>query len=129
MIRRPPKSTRTDTLFPYTTLFRSQPGPVILESAGLVATREGRIGAELIRDAPVRGGGSREGAFLPLAVIMAVEPPVAVAAAKEIGKRGRQRGQASESRAATRRVGPTHDRQDAKSAVLGQEGAVHVSLG
>src|SRR3546814_21062581 len=24
MIRRPPKSTRTDTLFPYTTLFRSQ---------------------------------------------------------------------------------------------------------
>src|SRR3546814_5325225 len=25
MIRRPPISTRTDTLFPYTTLFRSQP--------------------------------------------------------------------------------------------------------
>src|SRR3546814_5263701 len=24
MIRRPPRSTRTDTLFPYTTLFRSQ---------------------------------------------------------------------------------------------------------
>src|SRR3546814_17277408 len=26
MIRRPPRSTRTDTLFPYTTLFRSEPG-------------------------------------------------------------------------------------------------------
>src|SRR3546814_12739658 len=26
MILRPPRSTRTDTLFPYTTLFRSQPG-------------------------------------------------------------------------------------------------------
>src|SRR3546814_8406131 len=25
MIRRPPRSTRTDTLFPYTTLFRSEP--------------------------------------------------------------------------------------------------------
>src|SRR3546814_2079377 len=25
MIRRPPRSTRTDTLFPYTTLFRPQP--------------------------------------------------------------------------------------------------------
>src|SRR3546814_19322120 len=25
IIRRPPRSTRTDTLFPYTTLFRSQP--------------------------------------------------------------------------------------------------------
>src|SRR3546814_5229099 len=28
MIRRPPRSTRTDTLFPYTTLFRSQ-GPTL----------------------------------------------------------------------------------------------------
>src|SRR3546814_7772872 len=27
MIRRPPRSTRTDTLFPYTTLFRSHAGP------------------------------------------------------------------------------------------------------
>src|SRR3546814_1321973 len=26
MIRRPPRSTRTDTLFPYTTLFRSRTG-------------------------------------------------------------------------------------------------------
>src|SRR3546814_3444204 len=32
MIRRPPRSTRTDTLFPYTTLFRS----------GTVAKMEGR---------------------------------------------------------------------------------------
>src|SRR3546814_6885500 len=30
MIRRPPRSTRTDTLFPYTTLFRSpRRGPVL----------------------------------------------------------------------------------------------------
>src|SRR3546814_10659937 len=29
MIRRPPRSTRTDTLFPYTTLFRSLPGAVL----------------------------------------------------------------------------------------------------
>src|SRR3546814_10670417 len=28
MIRRPPRSTRTDTLFPYTTLFRSHLGPL-----------------------------------------------------------------------------------------------------
>src|SRR3546814_4920681 len=27
MIRRPPRSTRTDTLFPYTTLFRSSRSP------------------------------------------------------------------------------------------------------
>src|SRR3546814_274627 len=30
MIRRPPRSTRTDTLFPYTTLFRSQPGLALI---------------------------------------------------------------------------------------------------
>src|SRR3546814_13367411 len=29
MIRRPPRSTRTDTLFPYTTLFRSDVGRAI----------------------------------------------------------------------------------------------------
>src|SRR3546814_13736709 len=33
MIRRPPRSTRTDTLFPYTTLFRS-PRCHILDAAG-----------------------------------------------------------------------------------------------
>src|SRR3546814_5808904 len=31
MIRRPPRSTRTDTLFPYTTLFRSLPGTPMLD--------------------------------------------------------------------------------------------------
>src|SRR3546814_14032563 len=31
MIRRPPRSTRTDTLFPYTTLFRSTPSQLHIE--------------------------------------------------------------------------------------------------
>src|SRR3546814_7064451 len=37
MIRRPPRSTRTDTLFPYTTLFRSRGIPTSLDikSVGL----------------------------------------------------------------------------------------------
>src|SRR3546814_7123533 len=38
MIRRPPRSTRTDTLFPYTTLFRSSLGMLVtkrMERAGL----------------------------------------------------------------------------------------------
>src|SRR6056297_3725605 len=34
MIRRPPRSTRTDTLFPYTTLFRSLVGPHVARPAG-----------------------------------------------------------------------------------------------
>src|SRR3546814_12047261 len=37
MIRRPPRSTRTDTLFPYTTLFRS---------IGIAADRCAPLGAE-----------------------------------------------------------------------------------
>src|SRR3546814_15441374 len=39
MIRRPPRSTRTDTLFPYTTLFRSF-GPVLLISPPVMAVRK-----------------------------------------------------------------------------------------
>src|SRR3546814_4388380 len=35
MIRPPPRFTRTDTLFPYTTLFRSSAGAVALGIAGL----------------------------------------------------------------------------------------------
>src|SRR3546814_13039547 len=35
MIRRPPRSTRTDTLFPYTTLFRSAPLQALSLFAGL----------------------------------------------------------------------------------------------
>src|SRR3546814_5597367 len=34
MIRRPPRSTRTDTLFPYTTLFRSRQRTSIRKSTG-----------------------------------------------------------------------------------------------
>src|SRR3546814_5242091 len=35
MIRRPPRSTRTDTLFPYTTLFRSEAGQFRIGDAGI----------------------------------------------------------------------------------------------
>src|SRR3546814_17176623 len=52
MIRRPPRSTRTDTLFPYTTLFRSANGIVLVTGptgsgksttlyAALAATNDG----------------------------------------------------------------------------------------
>src|SRR3546814_11815456 len=37
MIRRPPRSTRTDTLFPYTTLFRSGSRPASRCPPGVVA--------------------------------------------------------------------------------------------
>src|SRR3546814_2632800 len=39
MIRRPPRSTRTDTLFPYTTLFRSLELPVNIALSDLLGSR------------------------------------------------------------------------------------------
>src|SRR3546814_1076176 len=48
MIRRPPRSTRTDTLFPYTTLFRSrgraQGGAAVLDVEAERVQRRRRLG-------------------------------------------------------------------------------------
>src|SRR3546814_1542771 len=43
MIRRPPRSTRTDTLFPYTTLFRSVRHRLVRARARCPYDRQGRI--------------------------------------------------------------------------------------
>src|SRR3546814_16280953 len=39
MIRRPPRSTRTDTLFPYTTLFRSLVDPAAVKPSSRIKSR------------------------------------------------------------------------------------------
>src|SRR3546814_2540795 len=59
MIRRPPRSTRTDTLFPYTTLFRSGVRGLVVVSGGFAdAGPEGRARLdEVVRLA--RAGGMR----------------------------------------------------------------------
>src|SRR3546814_18907312 len=49
MIRPPPRSTRTDTLFPYTTLFRSHGAPV--QGLAPADERDGRPGLLLARSA------------------------------------------------------------------------------
>src|SRR3546814_12617212 len=41
MIRRPPRSTRTDTLFPYTTLFRSEAGNQPVAAREVARLRDG----------------------------------------------------------------------------------------
>src|SRR3546814_332668 len=50
MIRRPPRSTRTDTLFPYTTLFRSLARMTPYGAIGLAQSRaDGFLGAACVR--------------------------------------------------------------------------------
>src|SRR3546814_20025927 len=50
MIRRPPRSKLTDTLFPYTTLFRSPAGrPAMSRSAACFCCCGGSIGADILR--------------------------------------------------------------------------------
>src|SRR3546814_17447667 len=56
MIRRPPRSTRTDTLFPYTTLFRSQSAHA---ETGLKATRLMDVRAVLQAAAEAKDAGSQ----------------------------------------------------------------------
>src|SRR3546814_7800874 len=53
MIRRPPRSTRTDTLFPYPTLVRSHARPARLQAAG----PRGLPGSQSRRRAPDQSGG------------------------------------------------------------------------
>src|SRR3546814_13675262 len=47
MIRRPPRSTRTDTLFPYTTLFRSVGGAISLTTNAPTGDLEGSVKASV----------------------------------------------------------------------------------
>src|SRR3546814_1532657 len=63
MIRRPPRSTRTDTLFPYTTLFRSEDilgpefdAPFLVGSAHTEARVEQRIAVLRLLREQVRPG-------------------------------------------------------------------------
>src|SRR3546814_14622987 len=71
MVRPPPRSTRTDTLFPYTTLFRSIPQPWVPDffvvsadkaptvSAILAAGRT--VGIQNLSNVYVRSSGTLEG--------------------------------------------------------------------
>src|SRR3546814_5864229 len=61
MIRRPPRSTRTDTLFPYTTLFRSNILGVVIGNLDLLSERvlgDQQVAglADSALDAALRGG-------------------------------------------------------------------------
>src|SRR3546814_4734435 len=92
MIRRPPRSTRTDTLFPYTTLFRSEsedPDSPLIKTPGLHTVPPGTVDAllgpnrtlllrnDVTGDPEVFGGGAplvRSDALVRLSVSSATPP-------------------------------------------------------
>src|SRR3546814_18902866 len=85
MIRRPPRSTRTDTLFPYTTLFRS------LEDrrAAILASidEQGKLGDELRADIEAADSKSRrEDLYLPYKPKRRTRAQIAREAGWEIGR-------------------------------------------
>src|SRR3546814_16437694 len=90
MRRRPPRSTRTDTLFPYTTLFRSFSGDRGTDDgrAGSPSQVALRARGRAFRPFPIRGGGIRkhrtvggkaplDGTFMHRAASMQIGIPVA----------------------------------------------------
>src|SRR3546814_14767651 len=118
MIRRPPRSTRTDTLFPYTTLFRSIPGrrldgPVEVAVAApedVVTTADARD--RLQQAMTAHAGVLRDAESLDLALAEAVQAlarPVddlASAAAHTLATLAYAQGRAATPRPATRRPPP-----------------------
>src|SRR3546814_16752082 len=101
MIRRPPRSTRTDTLFPYTTLFRSEVKASIVaesysgqETACAVARRHGLAPSQLFawrRD--LRKKLEDQGLTLPAtpAFVPAVIEPLPSGDPAPVARRGRRR--------------------------------------
>src|SRR3546814_8769867 len=64
MIRRPPRSTRTDTLFPYTTLFRSEQVPDAVAQVvheGIAEPEQDQVTEPGSEEALHRGEGLRTG--------------------------------------------------------------------
>src|SRR3546814_8548020 len=107
MILRPPRSTRTDTLFPYTTLFRS-PADVGHHQAGVVLRQGGvveaplleRPGPEVLQDDVALGGEAPHDVAAPLVAQVEGDrplvagdgrPPQAVAVASDAPAADRKR--------------------------------------
>src|SRR3546814_18107416 len=77
MIRRPPRSTRTDTLFPYTTLFRSEAGMAREGGIGYdeaIVDRLPRIVADHLYDAEARLARIEQGSIFLRSAMQFLQP-------------------------------------------------------
>src|SRR3546814_18577310 len=74
MIRRPPRSTRTDTLFPYTTLFRSVPPEPFSENGMATGLRRSLRGSRAVCGAQTSVQGQAAQSGRGVASIWAARP-------------------------------------------------------
>src|SRR3546814_20455475 len=100
MIRRPPRSTRTDTLFPYTTLFRSHPLRIALSTLkAAYETGDPRVPAIAVQALPRAARRAVERATSPSDRLSAFEVATAL-----LLKRSLRNGQASAPHSLTHRA-------------------------
>src|SRR3546814_17819870 len=108
MIRRPPRSTRTDTLFPYTTLFRSTVIAAQVSSQhkvpfGLKEAQFGGIAADRDHRRPVVPAAPAQRCPAP---VVGIQPDIDGGAEGKCQLRGRgQAGEFHRGRSEERRVG------------------------
>src|SRR3546814_18663946 len=114
MIRRPPRSTRTDTLFPYTTLFRSvdvefqrEIRLVLQASAALVGDVRGKPKRRV--DILWQRAGEADGGQPVVVLVVVVDPGRQALAIGGVERRGEHRrardGRRAAQRSGERRVG------------------------
>src|SRR3546814_13448922 len=96
MIRRPPRSTRTDTLFPYTTLFRSE--LTVHDPDWLAAWLSPTAEPAGVRQIVGRDGAAAEGGILTTREELPWAGHMAVHALAEVYQRIRRAGTRSEER-------------------------------
>src|SRR3546814_9170864 len=110
MIRRPPRSTRTDTLFPYTTLFRSQEGTARTAHIGCrrrAARRSGAGGKGRTPAPHHRPRGRTAGRSVRTAQLLADRNPPE-GHSRRVQRRYAGRGRAGGPAAAGRLIGRAH---------------------
>src|SRR3546814_651667 len=92
MIRRPPKLTRTDTLFPYTTLFRSKPRRRLLRCGSNAGTRRddtaGVVRVRRDRASRLTGSARRSGSEQPLGLAILPLPMLLAQCSFDSGEPG-----------------------------------------
>src|SRR3546814_20572088 len=119
MIRRPPRSTRTDTLFPYTTLFRS---------TGSSTTRSAASLAGDFRTAS-NSSGSRSCAWRSRTAFTTISFAPGAFDDAQSTRRSVDELSGGRDRIGDVRAAGNRDRLDRKGVVWGKSGSVRVVLG